>query len=281
MKICVISGSRADAGLLQPVIDLLRADEYFDVEVFRISPPNFAGAYQDCADMFDDRPDMLLILGDRYEILAAAIAAHLQRIPIAHIGGGDVTLGSYDDAHRDCISRMATIHFATSEKSAQRLQLRAIEEELPVYLDDIHMVGSPGIDVIMRGEWKTGVPAIAKPYVVVNYQAETIDGTVDLRAVNEAIAGRKSLWIKPNPDAGNEKLPENARWNFSHHEYLNIIYHCDELIGNSSSLLYEAPFFDPPVKTRLIGKRQQGRVQPFGDGKASERIVEILKEWKP
>ncbi len=274
MKIVVISGSRADAGLLQPVIDALRADEYFDVEVFRISPPNFADAYQDCADMFDDRPDMLLILGDRYEILAAAIAAHLQRIPIAHIGGGDVTLGSYDDAMRDCISRMATIHFATSHVSAATLLMVD-------YRRAVCMVGSPGVDVIMRGEWKTGVPAIAKPYVVVNYQAETIDGTVDLQAVNEAIAGRNSLWIKPNPDAGNEKLPENARWNFSHHEYLNIIYHCEELIGNSSSLLYEAPFFDPPVKTRMIGRRQQGRVQPFGDGKASERIVSILKAWKP
>lgn len=271
MKILIISGSRADAGILAPVKKALESDAYFEVSELKIWNSSFPFAYELVASAVNiRRPDMLLVLGDRFEILAAATAAHLNRVPIAHIGGGDVTLGSYDDAMRDCISRMATIHFTTSAIAQERLWDRQYK---PVYL-----VGSPGVDVILKGEWKTGEPAIANPYVVVNYQTETIDGTVDLEAVNSAIAGRNAIWIKPNPDRGNEAIP--ATWDFTHHEYLNLIYHCEELIGNSSSLLYEAPFFDPPVKTRMIGKRQRGRVQPFGDGHACERIVRILKDYK-
>ena len=136
------------------------------------------------------------------------------------------------------------------------------------------MVGSPGVDYIMHANWKRERP-IKEPYVVVSYQAETIDGTVDLAAVNAAIAGRKAIWITPNPDRGNEKIPPGG--SYTHAAFLNLLSHCECFIGNSSAMFYEAPFLN--VKTHVIGKRQQGRVIPFGDGKASERIIKILKEW--
>ncbi len=284
MRICVVRGSRADAGLLQPIIDLLPED----TNVLNLFGAPFDGAFGHSKDMLEQwKPDVVLLLGDRYEILAAAIAAHLQRIPIAHIGGGDVSEGSYDNAMRDCISRMAEIHFVTSIDAKLRLQNHQIR-----FISNVHLVGSPGVDVIMRGEWNIGRP-IAEPYVVVNYQAETIDGTIEWAAVMDAVGDREAVFMMPNPDAGSEKIRERIvdlaqrprgvvfHESLPHAEYLNLIYHSEELIGNSSSLLYEAPFFDPPVKTRMIGRRQQGRVQPFGDGKASERIVSILKAWKP
>src|SRR3990167_5572060 len=104
--ICVVSGSRADWGLLQWPIKVLQEDGTFDVQVR-------------ARDSFErlkkgERPDLVLLLGDRYEIMYIAFHFHLARVPIAHIAGGDVTEGSYDDAMRDCISRMASIHFVTS-----------------------------------------------------------------------------------------------------------------------------------------------------------------------
>lgn len=261
----IVSSSRADYGLLVPVAEALGS------KIYQCWNYGFAQAFTDVGLRIDaNKPDVLVVLGDRYEILAATTAAHLKRTPIAHIGGGDVTLGSYDDAMRDCISRMATWHFVTSPQAQDRLAALGY--------NNVRIVGSPGIDVILRGEWRKERP-IAEPYVVVSYQAETIDGTVDLDAVREAIGNRHAVWITPNPDRGSERIPEGV--SYSHHEFLNLLHHCEEFIGNSSAIFYEAPFFSPPVKCRIIGKRQQGRVIPFGDGRASERIAAILREAIP
>ena len=142
MKILIISGSRADYGLLRLVSKALDA---FHTRLMSIWGDSYVVAFSDVdAYLSDFKPDMLLVLGDRFEILAAATAAHLNRIPIAHIGGGDVTKGSYDDAMRDCISRMASVHFATSGMSYQRL--------LSLDYSNVHLVGSPGVDYIKSSE---------------------------------------------------------------------------------------------------------------------------------
>lgn len=265
MKIMVITGSRADWGPLEWPVRTLQSDPFFAVSVLNIWGATFEEASKDvAAELAVNRPDVMLLLGDRFEILGAAIAAHIQRVPIAHIGGGDVTEGSYDDAMRDCISRMASIHFTTSDSSAWRL--------LKLGYKHVHVVGSPGVDYILHG-WKKCEPKVAKPYVLVSYQPETIDDTVDLAAVRKAIGERKAVWVQPNPDRGSERIP--ARWEFSHDEFLDMLAGCEEFIGNSSAIYYEAPFLG--VKTKEIGKRQRGRVIPLGDGKASERIAKVLR----
>lgn len=265
MNISVISGSRADYGLLEWPTKLLREDPFFNVAEIKIWGQTPARALQAIGDyLADAKPDYILILGDRFEIMSAAMAAHLQRIPIAHIGGGDVTEGSYDNAMRDCISRMSRIHFGTSVQAVARLADLACT--------DVHFVGNPGIDYIRNANWKKTIAPIKGSYVVVGYQAETIDGTVDLPAVHAAIDGRLAIWIKPNPDRGNDEIPGME---FSHADFLNLLAYCDEFIGNSSAMFYEAP--ELGVKCRIIGKRQRGRVIPSGDGKASERIRDILK----
>ena len=275
MKILVVSGSRADAGLLEWPVKVLK--EHFQVDVMKIWGATFSEAYSFVNDAA--RPDLMLILGDRYEILAAATAAHLQRIPIAHIGGGDVTEGSYDDAMRDCISRMASIHFVTSTSAMARLTHMGYR--------NVHLTGNPGIDYIKKAPWK-GPRPIAEPYVVVSYQAETIGNppsAMYLDWVFGKLSSLKRVFMRPNPDAGtpeiNEAINRNLRTNdivhdyLPHAEFLNLIYHCDEFIGNSSSMLYEAP--ELGVKTRMIGKRQKGRTIPWGDGNASERMLHVLK----
>ena len=282
-RILVVSGSRADYGLLEWPVKVLREDGAFEVEVMKIWGHSVSEAFDQCQWGGVVPPDLILLLGDRYEILAAATAAHLQRIPIAHIGGGDVTEGSYDDAMRDCISRMASIHFVTSTSAMARLSHMGFR--------NIHLVGNPGIDYIRHAGWK-GPRPIAEPYVVVSYQAETIewDGFFDGYDLNELHKSLPSVgkivWIMPNPDLGSDgirayieqgrKEPNHIIHDFlPHAEFLNLLAHCEEFIGNSSAMLYEAP--ELGIKTRMIGKRQRGRTIPWGDGEASNRIVNILK----
>lgn len=266
MKVHVISGSRADAGLLAWPAKLLREADML-AGMTNLHADSFDEAARAAAMYLRSVPsDLILVLGDRWEILAVATQAHLARVPIAHIAGGDVTEGSYDDAMRDCISRMAAIHFVTSTSAMARLTHMGCK--------NVHLVGNPGIDYIRHGPWRdAGTPAIAKPYVLVAYYPETIDDTVDLEAVHKAIDGRNAIWIKPNKDRGAERIP--GKWEFSHDQFLSVLANCEEFIGNSSAILYAAP--ELGVKTRMIGKRQRGRTIPWGDGHASERIVKILK----
>lgn len=267
MNLSVISGSRADYGLLEWPLKVLREDPAFSIAEVKIWGMTAAQALEAVNKyLADAQPDFILILGDRFEILAAAIAAHLYRIPIAHIGGGDVSQGSYDDAMRDCISRLATLHFVTSDPAYSRL--------VALGYGNIHLVGNPGIDYIRHAEWRKP-REITEPYVVVAYYPETIDDTVDLEAVKKAINGRKAVWISSNPDRGADRLPAGVT--LAHADFLNLILYCEEFIGNSSAMLYEAP--ELGVNCRLIGKRQKGRVQPWGDGLASNRIAQILKEY--
>src|SRR5881296_2616591 len=121
--VCVVTGSRADEGLLCWPEKCLREDGTFAVTALSLHDcPSILQAQEVATKVFEGtRPDWVLLLGDRFEILGCAISAHLLRIPIAHLCGGDVTEGSYDDAMRDCISRVATLHFATSEEALARL----------------------------------------------------------------------------------------------------------------------------------------------------------------
>lgn len=271
MKVTVVTGSRADYGLLEWPIKTMKEDPYFEVEVLKLWGFSHSKAFDRVTEI--DRPDLLMVLGDRFEILGAATAAHLLRIPIAHIAGGDVTEGSYDDAMRDCISRMAAIHFVTSSSAMARLTAMGLK--------NIHLVGSPGIDYIKKANWKKERP-IKEPYVVVSYQAETIDGWNEIYEVIQSVKDKNPVFILPNPDRGNDVIRDamcdtgfKCHTFLPHDEFLNLIFHCDEFIGNSSAMLYEAP--ELKIKTRMIGKRQRGRTIPMGDGNASERIIHALK----
>ena len=277
-RILVVSGSRADSGMLEWPIKVL--GEHFEIDLLKIWGTSVALAYSTVQTHLDaTKPDLLMVLGDRFEILAAATAAHLKRIPIAHLCGGDVTLGSYDDAMRDAISRMATYHFVTSTSAMARLTHFGFT--------NIHLVGSTGIDYIKHADWKKARP-YAEPYVVVSYQAETIDGTNDIVKVFSLLDSKtRSVFILPNNDRGNDviyssimayaAMTKNCVVNemLPHGEFLNLLKHCECFIGNSSAMLYEAP--ELGIKTHMIGKRQRGRVIPMGDGLASKRICDILR----
>jgi len=287
MKILIVSGSRADVGLLHcPEAALRKAGFECD---FRLMWENdFATQFSQADELMSaTHPDLLLVLGDRFEILATATAAHLQRIPIAHIAGGDVSEGSYDDAMRDCVSRMATLHFTTSSAATARLVARGYS--------NVHLVGNPAVDYIMHENWRRPEREVEGDYVLVGYYPETIDGTSEWDKVIRAIAGRKAIVVTPNLDRGagalHLQMVMDARihtnlhlWGSQSHDgFLNLLLHCQEFIGNSSSIFYEAPWMRPGgVPCILIGKRQRGRAIPWGgEGRASERIADALKRWNP
>ena len=267
MKAVVLSGSRADSGLLMPVMEELRADGHW-VELRAAPDP-----VEPC--------DCVVLLGDRHEVLIAAIAYYRERIPIAHLCGGDVSKGSYDDAFRDCLSRMATWHFVTNEPAASRL----------AHYGNVHLVGSTGADVLARH--KTARP-MAEPYVLVSYQPETATGANRIDEVLASLpADKVKVLFLPNDDTGSQDITRSilryeagreaehedviVHRSVPHALFLDLLAHCDEFIGNSSAMLYEAPFYG--VQTRMVGDRQKGRVAPILKPGASRRISEVLTAW--
>ena len=272
------------------------------------------------------RPDILLLIADRYEMLAPAAVALALRIPIAHIEGGDVSEGAIDDAVRNALTKMSHIHFTTTENS--RLRVLAMGEETW----RVHRVGSPSLDnlrrrrLFSREELETDLGIdLQLSTVVVAYHPVTIqtNTTAEADAVFAALEKlpQQIVFCYPNADAGSHELIKRAEAfcqnrpnaqlfvNLNHLKYWSLLTHSDLLLGNSSSGIMETPSLALP--TVNIGMRQKGREQaknilnaapemnsilemvnkglsadfrqllndmtnPYGDGTASERIVEIL-----
>lgn len=225
-----------------------------------------------------NKPDWVVVIGDRFEILAVVTAAMLNQIPIAHLGGGDTTEGAMDESIRHCISKMAHLHFVSNSDAAKRL--------LQMGEDPVHVfnVGSTAIDTIMRREplerddffsaieFKPGAKN-----VLVTYHPETLATISPKAQVHELIEALNNLgedysiiWTRPNVDPGNVEINEmidqyvrgnhraKAYASLGSTLYLNAIRHVDIVVGNSSSGLYEVPSFKKP--TVNIGGRQQGRI---------------------
>jgi UDP-hydrolysing UDP-N-acetyl-D-glucosamine 2-epimerase len=220
-----------------------------------------------------ERPDWLLLLGDRGEQLAAAIVAMHLPIPIAHIAGGDRTLGAVDDTIRDMITRAAHLHFVTSAEAATRLRALGEREWR------IRLVGSPGLDDLpalaaadpgpVRDRY--GLPATG-PYLLILQHAETRanrDPAADMEATLAATAavGLPRVAILPNADAGGRamaarlKAADNVRVFASvpRADFAVLLAHAAVLVGNSSAGFTEAPLLRVPAVN--VGRRQAGRVR--------------------
>jgi len=272
------------------------------------------------------RPDLLLIIADRYEMLAPASAALALRIPIAHIEGGEVSEGAIDDAVRNALTKLSHLHLTTTEAASRRVL--ALREESW----RIHRTGAPSLDHLRRRTLLTraqlaGVLGLdlEEPTILVAYHPVTLerDTTIEVSAVFAALEEiRQQIVITfPNADAGSRSLIARARefcarreraWllvNLEPLTYWSLLQAAEVLLGNSSSGIMEAASLEKPAVN--IGIRQQGREQgtnvlnaapqrdeilaklrqaldpgfrrsleglinPYGDGRATERIVRIL-----
>lgn len=225
----------------------------------------FVPALQAC------RPDLLLLLGDRGEMLAGALAAIHLGIPVAHLHGGERS-GTVDEPVRHAISKLAHLHLVSTPEARDRL-IRMGERG-----DSIHVVGAPGIDGLtntLRLERSSLCRDVGfdpgRPIGLLVFHPvlqESSDAARQVRDVLDAAAGMQVLALMPNSDAGSEevrlKLSEAAgqgeialRTHLCRHEYIGWLAGCDVLFGNSSSGIIEAASFGTPVVN--IGSRQNLR----------------------
>lgn len=223
-------------------------------------------------------PDALVILGDRFEALAAAQTAMILRIPVVHLHGGEITEGAYDDAIRHAITKLSYLHATSTEEYRQRvIQLGEAPER-------VFNVGAIGLDHIQRGAFFT-VDELAtslnfplkQPFIVVTYHPVTLadeEPATSFNSILDALDQYPDLQIiltYPNADDGGRKIiplleayaakqPQRvlAIPSLGHTRYLSAIKYASAVVGNSSSGVIEVPSFDVP--TVNIGMRQRGRL---------------------
>ena len=366
-KICVVTGTRAEYGLLYWLLKEIEADKDLELQLIATGmhlSPEFGLTYQTIekefkinkkiemllssdtsvgisksmglaqisfAESYDElKPDIVIVLGDRYEIFSATSAAMIARIPIAHIHGGEKTEGAFDESIRHSITKMSHLHFtATNEYKNRVIQLG----ENP---SRVFNVGGMGIENIKRLEllnkkefeksieFKLNIKNILVTFHPVTLENSTAKEQFQqlLDAIDE-LEDTNIIFTKANSDTDgrviNQMIDEYVTKN-SHKSivftslgqlrYLSALQYVDAVVGNSSSGLAEAPSFK--IGTINIGDRQKGRIKassvidcdpnkdsilksfeklyskefqetlkttinPYGNGCASKKIVEILK----
>jgi GDP/UDP-N,N'-diacetylbacillosamine 2-epimerase (hydrolysing) len=331
-KIAVVSSSRADYGLLRWVMQGLKDDPKIELQII-VTGMHLSPLYGDTYKAIEDdgfridekveilsasnsmigasdamalaisgvtnslnrlKPDLVVLLGDRYEIFACAAAALVCRIPVAHINGGEVTAGAFDEAFRHSITKMSHLHFvATSEYESRVVQLG--EDPKRVFL-----VGGTGIDNVKRLnllsredlEFSLGLEFGMKS-LLITFHPATLSSETPERQMEELLAALSALtetrliFTMPNADPGSQKIAElihdfvkkhrnaNAFNSLGQLKYLSCLAQVDGVIGNSSSGLMEVPSFRKG--TINIGRRQSGRIQASSVINCEPKEVEIRK----
>jgi GDP/UDP-N,N'-diacetylbacillosamine 2-epimerase (hydrolysing) len=315
-KICVITGSRAEYGLLHWVMRYIKDDPDLTLQLVVTGThlsPEFGMTYQEIeidgfqidrkleillssdtsvgisksmglgmmafADAFSElNPDVVLVLGDRFEIFAAATAALVARIPIAHLHGGEVTEGAIDEAFRHSITKMSQIHFVAADVYRNRVI------QLGENPSNVFLVGGLGIDnvkklkLLDRDELEASLGfAFDKKNLLITFHPATLDhvkAESQMRELLSALVELKNtrlIFTLPNSDSEgrsiiklledfNAKHPKNTSIHSSlgYLRYLSCVAQVDGVVGNSSSGLIEVPSFNKG--TINIGDRQKGRL---------------------
>jgi len=316
-KICVVTGTRAEYGLLRWVMEGIRASEQLELQVIATGmhlSPEFGLTYREIeadgfkidrkvemllsadtpssisksmgiamigfADALEQlKPNLVLLLGDRYEIFAAAAAAMIAKIPIAHLHGGETTEGAFDEAIRHSITKMAHLHFVAAEEYRKRVI------QLGEHPDRVFLVGGLGIDNILRLpllnrqelEQALDFP-LGKRNLLVTFHPVTLEqetSVPQMQGLLQALTLQQDthlIFTMPNADTDGRVLfkmiedyvkeqPETRKafTSLGQLRYLSCLRHVNAVVGNSSSGLAEAPSFR--IGTINIGDRQRGRLK--------------------
>lgn len=331
-KVCILTATRAEYGLLKPIIKKLMEVPDFDVCVVATGAhlsPEFGLTYRDIENdgiKIDDKieillsadtpssisksmglammgfadyfkrtaPDILLVLGDRYETLSVCCAAMNQRIPIAHLYGGETTEGAVDESIRHCITKLSYLHFTSTQEYAKRVV------QLGEHPDRIRCVGGIGIESILneklmsKCELETSLKwSLEKPYAVVTFHPVTLEDDLagqQAKQLLDAVSkfdDMQFIITKANADSSgriiNQKIDDYVKENdnavafesLGLIRYLSALKYAAMVIGNSSSGLLEAPSFGIP--TVNIGDRQKGRLQADSVINCKPETSEILE----
>ena len=316
-KICVITGTRAEYGLLRPLVKKIHDDSELKLQLVATGmhlSPEFGLTYREIEEdgfIIDEKveillssdtstgisksmglamigfadalqrlqPDMIVVLGDRYEIFAAASAAMIHKIPIAHIHGGETTEGAFDEAMRHAITKMSYLHFTSTEAYRKRVI------QLGENPDRVFNTGALGIENIKvlnllgKNELEHSIQfKIEDPTALVTFHPVTLENhtaQVQFQELLNALDKAENLRIiftKANADTEGRvingmidnyveqtKHKSIAFTSLGQLRYLSVLKYVNLVIGNSSSGIVEAPSFHVP--TINIGDRQKGRIQ--------------------
>jgi len=318
-RICVFTGTRAEYGLLYPLIKKIQKSKDFELQLIVSGihlSSEFGLTYKQIeADGFkiDEKveillssdtdegvcktmgvalisltdslrrlkPDLFIVLGDRYETFAASITAYTMKIPIAHIHGGETTEGAFDEAYRHSITKMSYLHFTSTEVYKHRvIQLGESPERVfnvgAIGLDNINelqLMSKEELEKELRFSLEEKKNIIVTFHPTTLEQKTSLENTKQLLKTLEQMNGINILFTKSNADSQgrrinellaefSEKNPQKSKLmdSLGQLRYLSCLKHFDCVIGNSSSGIIEAPYFKTP--TLNIGDRQKGRVKP-------------------
>ena len=315
-KICVITGTRAEYGLLRNLMKLLNSSKKYELQIIATGAhlsKEFGETYREIEDDgfkisskvdlnlgsdtpegiskstsigikgYSDsfktlKPDLLIILGDRYEILAAAISAMFARIPIAHLHGGELTEGAIDDAIRHSVTKLSHIHFVSTDKYRKRV-IQLGENPRNVFnVGGLGVDSIKGMDLLSKSELENILNIkFNERNLLITFHPVTLENNTSLEQISELLSALSELenttliFTMPNADLGSSAIfnsidhfvnnNKNAISFISlgHLNYLSCISHVDAVIGNSSSGILEVPSFKKG--TINIGERQKGRIQ--------------------
>ncbi|OON98154.1 MAG: UDP-N-acetyl-D-glucosamine 2-epimerase, UDP-hydrolysing [Epulopiscium sp. Nele67-Bin005] len=315
-NVCVVTGTRAEYGLLKPILQKINLDKDLNLQLVVTGMhlcPEFGLTYKEIeadgfvieekidvvlssdaqnamtksiglamvsfADYFArSKPDLVIVLGDRYEIFAVATTVAIAGIPLAHLCGGDTTEGAVDEFFRHSITKMSYLHFTTTLEYKKRV------EQLGEAPDRVFCVGATGVENILNVKLmdleqisKSLKFDLSKPFSLVTFHPATMENNCVETQVNQLFQALDSfsemnfIFTKANSDANGriinelvDKYVEGAKncvvyTSLGLIRYLSAMKYCTMVIGNSSSGIYEAPSFKVP--TINIGDRQKGRLQ--------------------
>lgn len=237
-------------------------------------------------------PDVCVLLGDRYEMMSFATTCYIMGIPLVHLHGGELTYGAFDDALRHCITKMASLHLASTEEYKARIIQMGEQPDTVFNTGALAVDNILGMETPERGDLvrNTGLP-LESPYFLVTVHPET-KGRADLEAqalmlldALEDIPSHKIIWTSANADPLGKSINDKLRYEASKgritfvdnlgKNYIPVLKYADAIIGNSSSGIIEAPILGTP--TINLGTRQNGRVRTASILDCSFDAVEIRK----
>lgn len=219
------------------------------------------------------RPDIVLIIADRYEMLAPASAALALRIPIAHVEGGEITVGAIDDAVRNALTKMSHLHFACTRRAAERIAEMGEEPWRITFSGSLSLDHLRREKLLSRSQVEKQIGIKLTPDALlclfhpVTLMKNPVDEAAEVFAVLEKLSS-PLIFVYPNADAGSRQLIRRAEEfsasrntrvlvNLDHRTYLSLLKNCGALIGNSSSGIIESTSLEVPVVN--VGIRQRGR----------------------
>ncbi len=316
-RICVITGTRAEYGLLKPLIMKMIDDKEIDLKLVVTGmhmSTEFGLTYKLIEEddiVIDEKieillssdshvatskamglaiisfseyinrtkPDMVIVLGDRYEILAASISAMVANVPIAHIHGGEITEGAQDDVFRHCITKLSYLHFTSTESYRKRVMQLGEDPHRVFNVGAIGIENIKELKLLSKEEIEKSINfALNKKFALVTFHPVTLEqGLAEIQITEllgalEEFDDMKFIITKANSDNEGRKInrkidefiaksPEKyiGFVSMGQLKYLSAMKYCSMVIGNSSSGIIEAPSFNIP--TINIGDRQKGRLQ--------------------